>query len=378
MENLNSIKNLKERIVSSNNEEINSIQNFDTQESSAGQLNKLNFDIAKEEKTIKNTTEEVNRVRRELGLDGEEENIPSIDTNKNKEIKLKEVLNKFTKIAAVGTGLLVGSNNVEANNQNNNILDNFGQKIENVSNIDEEKTIKRANIGEVVVYGKKKYQEELTKQQENIKKFEAEMAKYQKDSIEWVVANKAYQDSLEHYNFAKPVYDKGYYDVDAYNKASDYYHKKYGSYGKFWIDKNNYPKIKSLNMKKIDGKIIDEGRPTWGVPVFTKPKNEPIPPQRPENPLNKEIKYDPKFEHLNMRSLWATILKQDPNAKIGTLKVLDPEFKEGFTLDEAINFPQEIKDQYNIDYIYNQIHKLENEKKEDYKHPGWNYNDPQK
>lgn len=376
-------------------------------------LNTTSLGIEKEQNTIKNTTEEVSRIRKELGLEGEENNIPSIEPNKNKEIKLKGVLSKFTKIAAVGAGMFVGSNNIEASNLNKNISDKFEQKIENVSNADDGKTIKGGNIEEVVVYGKKKYEEELNKQQENIKKFESEMGKYKKDSVEWTQVNEAYKDSLKAFNdmpnidpktglprflnhhadrleesipFTHTVAD----EISFYKKHPDHgwaYSDEKDALGRNWNDSKILPeKIVywgGPKTKKFDKNAEDwntnNGHLGLGIAVYKKPTNEPIPPQKPENIANKEIKYDPKFEDLRMRSLWATILKQNPNEKIGTLHVLDPLFEKGFTLDEAMTFPQEIKDQYNIDYIYNQIHGKESGTniKTEYKHPGWNYENPQ-
>lgn len=89
-------------------------------------------------------------------------------------------------------------------------------------------------------------------------------------------------------------------------------------------------------------------------PYFKKP-NTPVKPERPLKNFTEKITYNPKYEDLNMRSLWATMVKKNPNEKIGTLHTLDPNFEKGFTLEEAMSFPQEIKDKYNIDYIYNQI-----------------------
>jgi hypothetical protein len=217
------------------------------------------------------------------------------------------------------------------------------------------------SLPEVTVYGKRKYVEELDKLSALQEKYMADMQKYKKDSTQWVTANKAYQDSLEHYNIAKPVYDKGYYDVEAYNKASDYYRNKYGSYGKFWGDENNRPGIKLLKAVKREGqdKIIrnDETEYGWGVPIYTKPKVTPAAPTPPGSPPA-DVKYDPKFESLNMKSLWPDILKRDPDAIIGTLSPLDPGYsKKGFTLAEAMEFPKEIRDKYKIDYIAEQLKK---------------------
>lgn len=349
-----------------------------------------------------------------------------INTDRNNKSKLEKAssslsssASNFTKVAAMSAGLLIGGNNLEANNlgQNNNLI----SSIENTSNIEEDeknKTLKGGNIDEVVVYGKKKYEEELTKQEENIKKFEAEMAKYQKDSVEWAVVNKGYQDSLRLY--------KG--SIDAYNNKLEVWAKEYNKkYPEMKLTKNDFtqlnhilsninslhkypiiPSAKDLlshdneayytdvtkdnnlpeSVDTFTGKNIINGekiRPQYlisdgegsSLGIYKKPSTKylPLNPIKPTNEFS-TIKYDPKFEDLNMRSLWPTILKQDPSAKIGTLHALDPQFEKGFTLEEAMTFPQEIKDEYNIDYIYNQIHG--SDKKEDYKHPGWEYNNPTK
>jgi hypothetical protein len=216
---------------------------------------------------------------------------------------------------------------------------------------DEGQVRKSNTIPEVTVYGKRQYSDALDKLTIEQQKYVEQMAKYKKDSIEYQYANKAYQDSLEHYNIAKPVYDKGYFDRNAYDRGSEHYHKKYGSFGKFWGDKDNWPEIRVLNQAKFDGKVTDrtDSEYGWGVPVFTKPKVTPTTPTPPGSPPA-DVKYDPTYENLNMRSLWPEMVKQDTTAKIGTLHQLDPLFNKGFTYGEAQKFPEEIKKKYKLDY----------------------------
>jgi hypothetical protein len=286
------------------------------------------------------------------------------------------------------------------------------------------------------VYGKKKYEEELNKQQTNIKKFQEEMAKYQKDSVEWSQINKSYNDSLKLYETSKKQLDKmmgmvGFIDDDGKTRlTAEEVQKKIKEIDPKW--KDTFGQVEYGDFKSIDsGKghtysvIPNTSKPNEGQfwasekreevkdfinktekneikpkfapilffdqpydsesnmynyrAVYDKPKGTKISiPQKPEILETKEVKYDPRFEDLHMRPLWATILKQNPNEKIGTLHILDPQFEKGFILEEAMTFPQEIKDQYNIDYIYNQIHGTEKTTNEDYKHVGWDYNNPTK
>jgi hypothetical protein len=87
------------------------------------------------------------------------------------------------------------------------------------------------------------------------------------------------------------------------------------------------------------------------LPVYKAPTNIPIQPAKPNPPT--QVKYDPKYENLQMRSLWANQTKADTTSRIGTLKPLEyNDDSKGFTIGEAVRtFPQEIKDQYNIDMI---------------------------
>jgi hypothetical protein len=80
---------------------------------------------------------------------------------------------------------------------------------------------------------------------------------------------------------------------------------------------------------------------------------KPAPPVRP--PVV-NVRYDDTYEDLYMRPWWATSTKFNPNYKIGTLNSLEHnDENKGFTIEEALKFPQEIKDKYNIDYIFNQL-----------------------
>ena len=79
-------------------------------------------------------------------------------------------------------------------------------------------------------------------------------------------------------------------------------------------------------------------------------------PKRPVPPS--DVKYNPKFENINMKPLWATELKSNPDAIIGTLSPLDPLYKKGgFTLKDALEFPKEIREKYKIDYIAGELKK---------------------
>jgi hypothetical protein len=92
--------------------------------------------------------------------------------------------------------------------------------------------------------------------------------------------------------------------------------------------------------------------------IFKKPEKRYI-PIKPDKPTGyTKINYDPTYENLRMKSLWANIAKQDTSQNIGSLEnfTADPNYEKGFTIGEAVRqFPQEIKDQYNIDYIGNQV-----------------------
>jgi len=110
--------------------------------------------------------------------------------------------------------------------------------------------------------------------------------------------------------------------------------------------------------KKILNQISSNIKPigyTMGLeslsrPIYKKPVVKPITPLRPE--FKPSIKYDPKYENLQMRSLWANKAKADTTSKVGVLNPLDyNNDSKGFTIGEASKFPQEIKDKYNIDMI---------------------------
>jgi hypothetical protein len=311
----------------------------------------------------------------------------SFNPFKNKKSKSESTnlgkISKIAKFATLGTGLIVGANNLEAQNVDQNKDSKVGPETEKNINIENEKTeeVNGGNIEEVVVYSKRKYVDELRKQQE---KYLADMAKYKQDSVEWVQANQAYQDSLNSYNFGKKEREAFKPFIDSENTEENAF--KFVDVATEYLE--NRDKL-NKDIKPIRAIYYDES-PTKTITTYdTRPKgfiyatgyefknpiNIHIKPTKPD--AFPKIKYDPKYEHIKMRSLWATILKQDPNAKIGTLYSLDPLFEKGFTLDEAMNFPQDIKDQFNIDYIYNQIHGKEKQK-EDYKHSGWNYENPEK
>lgn len=456
MEGINTDNNKTlERLVDKN-EDIKNVIIPDIAKSPEEQISSISNEINKEENTIISTKNSIDKIRQELGLVGEETNIPSIEFNKNKKSNLEKTLStisssvsSFAKVATVSAGLFAGGNNLEANNIKQNQGDKFVQGMENVSSIEDDKgkIINGGNLEEVVVYGKKKYEEELFKQEVNIKKFEAEMAKYQKDSAEWIKANEAYQDSLKLYGTSKKQLDKmmgmvDFIDDDGKTRltaeevqknikgidpkwkdtfgqveygdfrsvADDYKGHAYAvmpnmkmskdgqlqmnksADNKSWASENREEAKDFINKTEKNeikpkfapilffGDSYDPNNQNYNYrAVYAKPKGTKMTkPEKPENLKTKEVKYDPKFEDLQMRSLWATILKQDPNAKIGTLHLLDPQFKEGFTLEEAMTFPQEIKDRYNIDYIYNQIHSKDESSGGDYKHPGWDYNNPAK
>lgn len=221
-------------------------------------------------------------------------------------------------------------------------------------------------IPEITVYGKKNYLQELDKQQQ---KYLADMAKYKQDSVQWVKANKAYQDSLVSYNRnrkAKRLFDlyTNYYDSDLkgiervgnkvsiprnYRQASDKDILDAES-GKMPLggigseDPRHY--VFSTNKENI---LLDKGITdilTTGYKIPIKPTS----PIAPIKPIGTNINYDDTYENLQMRPLWATMAKQDTTSKIGTLNPLDPLYEKGFTYGEAQKFPEEIKKQYKLDY----------------------------
>jgi hypothetical protein len=232
-------------------------------------------------------------------------------------------------------------------------------KVENGTKKD---TIKK--IDEVTVYSKNKYADELKKQQE---KYLADMSKYKQDSAQWVKANQAYQDSLSLYNNGEAYINNllgNIYDMP--RKEYEDLAKKSGTFPK--SDKNGINYFMSSNITKYEHDLTSLAKDAqskkiapvkiWPAgeyaytraPIFKKPTKEPISPIKPNFPT--QVKYDPKYENLKMRSLWANQAKADTTSRIGTLNPLEyNDSSKGFTLREALSFPQEIKDQYNIDMI---------------------------
>jgi len=227
-------------------------------------------------------------------------------------------------------------------------------------------------IPEITVYGKQKYKELLSENDAKKAKFLADISKYKKDSAEWVKANRAYHDSLRSYNYGETS-----------AKLLDNYVGK--EYGHTQLGMNEYIKMfdimsnisdghKSLNTKIKPIKDIyynnvysknnlitretTQPENIWLTTnyLYKKPTTKPIQPIPPTNESS-TIKYDPKYEDLRMRSLWANIAKQDSTQNIGTLNSLDNNFSKGFTITEASKFPQEIKDKYNLNYIDTNIRK---------------------
>ncbi len=371
--------------------------------------------IQKNQETITNTTQNIERLRNELGLSGEENMIPSIEPNKigiealeDKKKKLPEILKKIisvaklAKIATLSAGLFIATeNNMNAQNNSGNKIDKKETRAEKVSNNE----VKAKELEGITVYGIDQSRKELQKQQEDIKKYLEEMNKYKQDSIEWVNANKAYQDSLNLYTNSKNNLDKlnksfpvdpGDFDPvgpDLFGLNNEFMDKIEKGDMQGWPQEEGYKynpminfvdsngKLQKMTLKefnilyknKIKPKFV--GRGTYHFDnikkiltrdfavLHTKPVAKPVSPKKPESHIIPRVKYDATYEDLRMKSLWANIVKYNPNEKIGTLHPFDPGFEKGFTLDEAINFPQEIKDKFNIDYIYDIVHKNSNNSK---------------
>lgn len=410
-----------------------------------------NFDLSQEitQSKIKDI-QEIQKVRQEIAAVPETEALP-VAQEKNTEVTEQktgwlasklDTAKRYLKVATLGAGIFMGASKLEAGNNNQSTRDKFINKTEQAPNIDNktEKSIDGGNIAEVVVYGKKKYEEEMLKQEENIKKYLADLEKYKQDSVEWLKANEAYRDSSVAHKFTRNLeremkkIDKIYDDfeklpervrinylyeqerllkkdpakgkeleaittemhkiwddqnyINKYNERTDAIRKiedglwKYTFYGipKDHLDKktsrvdyktiykdirtsfSDNPMEKStssqalpVNLKPEEFKLFLANHDGWNFyPYFKEPK-VPVTPLRPQRNFVEKITYDPKYEDLNMRPLWATMVKKNPDEKIGTLKTLDPNFEKGFTLEEAMSFPQDIKDKYNIDYIYKQV-----------------------
>lgn len=278
---------------------------------------------------------------------------------------------------------------------------------------------KKSNqIGEVTVYSKRKYVDELKKQQE---KYLADMAKYKQDSVQWVKARESYQKNLQSYNDSLKLsnWSDKYKDIDYNrvpfeiltneeglqyikdtpnrssndehigflgtpflkhdNKYESWENNYYGGvtsfpgskeykYKTFYEDrdKENIKILELFNNQKIKpSHFVNTDAPNDNktgslYPIYHKPKSvipkEPIIPTKPKSPA--KVNYDPKYENLKMHSLWPTKAKQDTSAIIGTLNPLQHQMDtdKGFTIGEAMRtFPPEILQENKIDMIDNQI-----------------------
>lgn len=215
-------------------------------------------------------------------------------------------------------------------------------------------------IPEITVYGKKKYLQELDKQQQ---KYLADMAKYKQDSTQWVRANQLYKDSLVLSTF-KPVSYAGLPSKRDVNYTEAVRRMKSGRLEDSGIDKRlnkeqqlafnsllkenkTEPLIKNINLG-TGVKGFPKYQEIWKHDGFTAPNYIPTTPTKPKSPS--QVNYDPTYEKLRMRPLWATMAKKDSTAKIGTLNPLDPLYEKGFTYGEAQKFPEEIRKQYKLDY----------------------------
>jgi hypothetical protein len=336
--------------------------------------------------------QEIQKVRQEIAAVPKVETLPTaqkedIEVTEQKPSWLASKLDtakRYLKVATLGAGVFMGANKLEAGNPNQGTRDKLTDKTEQARSVENknEKSIDGGNLAEIVVYGKKKYEEELLKQTADMKKYEADLGKYKKDSTEWIKANEFYQDSLMLHNLTNKIYqaanevENSYKEIALLKTIPDDKLNKYKQALKIleeneekYFYKSRYNNVTQnqpvkdrfvdINPHSVWDAILDRNAPLRGsdayAPEYKKPTNKPIQPQRPESPKTEKIKYDPKYEDLNMRPLWATMVKNNPNEKIGTLKLLDPRFESGFTLEEAMSFPQEIKDKYNIDYIYKQV-----------------------
>lgn len=270
--------------------------------------------------------------------------------------------------------------------------------------------IEGKELPEITVYGKRQYKDKLKEQTD---KYLADMAKYKQDSIQWINANKAYQDSLNVYNgainnweeeikeqqefddkYIKELIDSPYFKSEEKERQREYLEqgrKRYLDYDD--VMKESYYSIPNTNTltpteygyHRVKGGGWPTNYPT-GIDdytvsilkdkskvqpigltstseggshgIFKKPEKRYI-PIKPDKPTGyTKINYDPTYENLRMKSLWANIAKQDTSQNIGSLEnfTADPNYEKGFTIGEAVRqFPQEIKDQYNIDYIGRQV-----------------------
>jgi len=110
---------------------------------------------------------------------------------------------------------------------------------------------------------------------------------------------------------------------------------------------SNAKKLKKLLSSDIKPVGYTDSPESLRYPIYKKPVAEP---PIATKPIGTNVKYDPTYENLRMRPLWATMAKQDTTSKIGTLNPLDPLYEKGFTYGEAQKFPEEIRKQYKLDY----------------------------
>jgi len=110
---------------------------------------------------------------------------------------------------------------------------------------------------------------------------------------------------------------------------------------------SNAKKLKKLLSSDIKPVGYTDSPESLRYPIYKKPVAEP---PIATKPIGTNVKYDPTYENLRMRPLWATMAKQDTTSKIGTLNLLDPLYEKGFTYGEAQKFPEEIRRQYKLDY----------------------------
>jgi hypothetical protein len=276
--------------------------------------------------------------------------------------------------------------------------------------------IKAQNIPEVTVYGKASYNKLQAENEAKKAKFLEEMGKYEKDSAQWVKAKNNYQKSLKLYNDSLQAYNmSGGEEKDIIEQVKNRHENWFGldvsrkDLSNIRVDNgtpeensrasinNNESKIKSITgispSKRLfiekdypevshDRKVANkEDIGAWGPfthfgvsPIYDKPKGTYFEPTQPIRPTNQSsnIKYDPRFENLNLRQLWPLIAQQDTSAHIGTLRgnefgrvndsmagydSNDPNYERGFSINEASKFPEEIRKKHNIDMIVDQLKK---------------------
>lgn len=306
-----------------------------------------------------------------------------------KNSKSESILGKISKVAkfaTLGTGLAIGANNLDAQEIHQNTDGGVRPELEKNINIEDEKSkpINGGNIEEVIVYSKSKYVDELKNLQE---KYLADMAKYKQDSIEWVKANQAYQDSLGLYNQALTDIQTGkghptqtLSEARRYGKR-DYEHLMSGkAYLNDWVDDlavQALPvkgeRFDDMFSKQSKDRLVKEytkngNKPTYlfgggeslALPLYKNPTTKPISPLKPN--FKPTIKYDPKYEHLIMHPIWASKAKADTSAIIGTINPLQHsmDYDKGFTIGEAMRtFPPEVLKDKKIDYIYDQAKEMQ-------------------